>query len=666
MEQLYLAFDEMELKKSLALFYEIFNRKNRDIENAFIEFADEYIKGKMDLAVFFQVVNLNIQNYQHVNRGIAHIEKLLSAILKVKEYMENNKKPHINIIYELLICIYNSKYDKENALLTSKKLLSLDNENKIAKMSLASYEAENEKSIQNFSTEDLAILNNRALFYSNNEKYKDIDKSIKYNKYIINIMMENENYYYDIIDKYNIKPNNCYYIYYWSYFGAILEPYLPVAQSNLGDCYHTKYKEDKNIENYRNAEKLYKESIKNYIEFSIKYRRPQQYIKDPIINLVNLYYKEEKFEEAQNLIYKYSDSDLLPIDSDYYRLIGNCIYRENPCKETAKKSLEFLKNSIRELNFIDPASFEYAMIDAFNTIMLMYEMKEKKHISYDAAKESLNQLYVYNAEKPNFNLQALPISFKINDYELCSKIALYIIKNYPIEEKIVLEYLIISLHRLNEDNSDKLLKIFNEKDFNNYEYIIKLINECAGIEVLNKSVKIKNKKVLISLYEIMSVSRKELIVIHLFDYIKNADGYHNGKEIKIKSKVIVKANKKPIWKSKTFVTTNYKENEYILCYHFETSAEPQFRENGEPKTDNKGNQIKRFPKNENWIAINQIRDTLAHRVNQHFSDVNEAVRTTKKAREFIEANFPSIVECLFNVIKENGLLTDNKFNSEDF
>lgn len=666
MEQLYLKFDEMELKKSLALFYEIFNRKNRDIENAFIEFADEYIKGKMNLAVFLQVVNLKIQSYQHVNRGIAHIEKLLSAILKVKEYMENNKKPHINIIYELLICIYNSKYDKENALLTSKKLLSLDNENKIAKMSLASYEAENEKSIQNFSTEDLAILNNRALFYSNNEKYKDIDKSIKYNKYIINIMMENENYYYDIIGKYNINLNNCYYIYVyvWNYFGAILEPYLPIAQSNLGDCYHTKYKEDKNIENYRNAEKLYKESIKNYIEFSKKYGRPQPYIKDPIINLVNLYYEEEKYKEAYNLIYKYSD--LLPRDSDYYRLIGNCIYRENPCKETATKSLESLKNSIRELNFIDPASFEYAMIDAFNTIMLMYEMQEKKHIFYDAAKESLNQLYVYNAEKPNFNLQALPISFKINDYELCSKIALYIIKNYPIEEKIVLEYLIISLHRLNKDNSKNLLDIFNNKDFNNYEYIIKLINECAGIEVLNKSVKIKNKKVLISLYEIMSVSRKELIVIRLFDYIKNADGYHNGKEIKIKSKVIVKANKKPIWKSKTFVTTNYKENEYILCYHFETSAEPQFKENGEPETDNKGNQIKRFPKNENWIAINQIRDTLAHRVNQHFSDVNEAVRTTKKAREFIEANFISIIECLFNVIKENGLLTDNKFNSKNF
>lgn len=257
MEQLYLKFDEMELKKSLALFYEIFNRKNRDIENAFIEFADEYIKGKMNLAVFLQVVNLNIQSYQHVNRGIAHIERLLPAILNIKDYYNKKNEKVPADIYELLICIYNSKYDKESALLTSKELLSIDKENKVAKMSLASYEEEKEKSIQNFSTEDLAILNNRALFYSNNEKYKDIDKSIKYNKYIINIMMENENYYYDIIGKYNINLNNCYYIYVWNYFGAILEPYLPIAQSNLGICYYHKYKKDKNIENYRNAEKLY-------------------------------------------------------------------------------------------------------------------------------------------------------------------------------------------------------------------------------------------------------------------------------------------------------------------------------------------------------------------------------------------------------------------------
>ena len=674
MEQLYLEFDERELENNSKLFFEIFNRKNRDIENTFIEFADEYMKGKMSLAVFLQVVNLNIQSYQHVNRGIAHIERLLPAILNIKDYYNKKNEKVPADIYELLICIYNSKYDKESALLTSKELLSIDKENKVAKMSLASYEEEKEKSIQNFSTEDLAILNNRALFYSNNEKYKDIDKSIKYNKYIINIMMENENYYYDIIGKYNINLNNCYYIYVWNYFGAILEPYLPIAQSNLGICYYHKYKKDKNIENYRNAEKLYKESIKNYIEFSKKYGRPQQYIKDPIINLANLYYEEKKFEEAHKLVNEYFY--LLPIDSDYYRLIGNCIYRENPCKETAKKSLESLKNSIRELNFIDPASFEYAMIDAFNTIMLMYEMKEKKHIPYDAVKESLNQLYVYNAEKPNFNLQALPISFKINDYELCSKIALYIIKNYPIEEKIVLEYLIISLHRLNEDNSYKLLKIFNEKDFNNYEYIIKLINECSKSEVLNKSVKINNKKVLIDIYEIMSVSREELIVMRLFDYIRNADAYAN---MKINNDTEeLETDRIARWKGENVEI----KNEYILCYHFHSSSEIQYKkdEYGNFQLNEKGEKIpirisvrgerrktiwRKFPA-ENWIAVNQIRDTLAHRINENDTDVNEAVRTTKKAREFIEANFISIIECLFNVIKENGLLTDEKFNSEDF
>ena len=41
----------------------------------------------------------------------------------------------------------------------------------------------------------------------------------------------------------------------------------------------------------------------------------------------------------------------------------------------------------------------------------------------------------------------------------------------------------ISLHKLNKDNSKNLLDIFNNEDFKNYEYIIKLINECAGIEV---------------------------------------------------------------------------------------------------------------------------------------------------------------------------------------
>lgn len=340
--------------------------------------------------------------------------------------------------------------------------------------------------------------------------------------------------------------------------------------------------------------------------------------------------KKKKYKEAYNLIYKYSN--LLPRDSDYYMLIGNCIYRENPNEKNAKKSLEFLKESIRKINYIDSSSFEASMQGAlFYTIPLMYEMQEKKHIIYDAAKESLNQLYVYNAEKPNFNLQALPISFKINDYELCSKIALNIINNYNIDAetyKIVLEYYIKSLHYLDGDNHEKIINKLNKIDFNiSKVFLIDIINEIAGKTVIDNTIEIKNEKVLISLYEIMSVSRKELIVIRLLDYVRNEH------------------DKNKDWKD-NIVEVKYKEKKYKLHYNYHC-----FRG-------------KEGYNNNDYIAINQIRDTLSH--SEHKRIVNKNVKEDEKAREFIEANFTSIIECLFNVIKENGLLTDDKFNSEDF
>ena len=323
---------------------------------------------------------------------------------------------------------------------------------------------------------------------------------------------------------------------------------------------------------------------------------------------------------------------MLPRDSDYYMLIGNCIYRENPNEKNAKKSLEFLKESIRKINYIDSSSFEASMQGAlFYTIPLMYEMREKKHISYDAAKESLNQLYVYNAEKPTFNLQALPISFNIKDYKLCSKIALNIINNYNIDAetyKIVLEYYIKSLHYLDGNNHEKIINELNKIDFNiSKVFLIDIINEIAGKTVIDNTIEIKNEKVLISLYEIMSVSRKELIVIRLLDYVRN------------------KHDKNKDWKD-NIVEVKYKEKKYKLHYNYHCF---------------KG---KEGYNNNDYIAINQIRDTLSH--SKHKCKVNKNVKKDEKAREFIEANFTSIIECLFNVIKENGLLTDNKFNRKDF
>ena len=105
--------------------------------------------------------------------------------------------------------------------------------------------------------------------------------------------------------------------------------------------------------------------------------------------------------------------------------------------------------------------------------------------------------------------------------------------------------------------------------------------------------------------------------------------------------------------------------EYVLCYHFHSSNKIEKDENGETIKDNRGKPLRRLP-NKNWIAINQIRDSLAHRVNEKTSDVNEEIINAKKSREFINANFEYIIKCLFSVIIENNLLTDEQFRRDEF
>lgn len=737
MEQLYLEFDKEEFEKNLELFKRLQDEKNGDLEEAFTLFADRYINGEMNLPVFLQVVN-NIGYNRDLYR------QLLKGIEKVKKYVEKiDCKVGIINIYELLIYYHNNSYE------LSKELLSIDKENKIAKIFLArcGEKIEYKKPTQNFSTYDLAILYNKLLYckddYMYYDNYDNIDEFANYLQDIINI---NEK----VIEK---DIENSEESYFWKEINNYYAPDFKSIQSDLGKIYHIKYIEDKNIKNYEKAEKFYKESISDYINVDIIFchlyngsnlftdengnkvdyifmdyngnkrilknnriwdiegnslgdidefdyimfdlddyvvnddgskSNIPQIVEDSIICLAHLYYEKKEYIKVRELMILLGEYFIKKFY--YYRIMGWNTYKINECKETAKESLEYLQKSIIEFNIAN-ADYDFILFeplyrdspdpinedlnnslfnhmkDALTTIKLMYKMQKRGHIDYNAAKESLSELYFYNSEDYYFNLYALSVAFEIEDYEHCSKIADKIIKNiknYNIDYKKVLKYLTISLHKLNEDNSDKLLKIFNEKDFNNYEYIIKLINECAGIEVLNKSVKIKNKKILISLYEIMSVSRKELIVMRLFDYVRNADAYVNPK---INKKTGKKSNYAE-WKGET-LKINYKENEYILCYHFHTSSKEQVDENNNPIKDNNGRKIWRLP-TENWIAINQIRDTLAHRINENDTDVNEAVRTTKRAREFIEANFTSILECLFNVIKENGLLTDDKFNSEDF
>ncbi|MEI0531190.1 hypothetical protein R4I97_06490 [Brachyspira pilosicoli] len=676
MEKLYYEFDKQKLGELIKKWIIFFEKNSGDIENAFLSFSDEFINNRIGIGEFLQSVNVIIREFQHAPNSIALSQFLEKGIIKIKEYFESKgKKADINI-YEILIHIYYTEYEFDKAYLIAKELLEIDDNNKTALLSIAKYEGE----INDYKYEiiDAAIINNIALYYSdkyeetyeenkitdekvqeninksNTEEY--FNKAEKYNKYLI--AYSNSNDIYNIMEQYDIIKNP--YIYVWCYYAKLTQPYLPMAQNNLGTLYKIKYLKDKDIVNYKNAEKLFQESINNYENF---YGNVHPYIKDPIINLVYLYYENGKYKEAHEVIHQYSQ--VLPQDSDYFMLLGRAIYKEEECKRNADKALEYLKESIRLLKFIDESSFKYAMDEAFRSIMLIYEMQEKEHIHYDAARENLEQLNIYHLKKLEFSIPAVTIAFDIKAYELCSNIASYIIQNYNLDKDLytrILKYLLESLHRANKDNTETLINIFNKEDFYNYELIINLINECAKSEVLKEDTDIKNKNVLIDIYEIMSNTRKELVVMRLFDYVRNADAYANKIFDKDMKEEIT--NKVAKWKGEN-INIKYNNKEYVLCYHFHSSNEIEKDANGDIIKDNRGKPLRRLP-DKNWIAINQIRDSLAHRVNEKTSDVNEEIINAKKAREFINANFEYIVKCLFSVIIENNLLTDEQFRSDEF
>ena len=651
MEKLYYDFDEQKLEEAIKKWINFYNKNSGDIEKAFLYFSDEFINNRIGIGEFLQSVNIIIRKFQYAPNSIALNQLLEKGIIKIKEHFESHdKKADINI-YEILIYIYYTKYEYDKAYSTAKELLEIDKNNKTALLSIAGYEGE----INDYKYEiiDAAIINNMALYYTNKyeegyyeDEYNKItyekvqeninksnteeyfNKAEKYNKYLISYSKD----IYDLMERYNKNTH----IYIWCYHAKLWQPYLPMVQSNLGILYKIKYIKNKDIEYYKKAEKLFKESIKNYENVV------HTYIKDPIINLVSLYYENGKYEEAHEIIYKYTY--VLPQDSDYFMLLGRAIYKKEECKRNADIVLEHLKNSIRLLNFIDEGSFKYGITEAFRSIMMIYEMQEKGYIHYDAARENLEQLYIYHLKKLEFSIPAVAIAFDIKAYELCSNIASYILQNYNLNKDLhtrILKCLLESLHKANKDNTETLINIFNKEDFDNYKLIINLINECAKSKVL-EDTDIKNKNVLIDIYEIMSNTRKELVVMRLFDYVRNADAYINNK----------KHNKKEAkWKGKD-ISIKYNNKEYVLCYHFDTS---KIKKNN-----------KHVLPNENCVAINQMRNSLAHRVQDKTEYVNKEIISAKKARELINANFKYIIQCLFSVIIKNNLLTDERFRSDEF
>lgn len=436
---------------------------------------------------------------------------------------------------------------------------------------------------------------------------------------------------------------------------------IALLQSNLGCAYLEAYKINNDIEYRNNAKKLFEESIKNYLKEEII----SIFIKDPIINLVNIYDEEKEYKKAYDLIADiiYRPTMIFKDDCDLLLLEGEMYYKKDKNKKSAKKAIEDFRQAIDRLKYIDTSSFKPAMEKILNnTIPLIYEMEQREFIHENNAKTLLQNLYFYHTNKPEFYTSAYITAYNIEAYDLCRNIISLLSEEYMTKNTI--EYYIKATHYSNIDNTKELLDMFNNSKklliFKNT--IIYLINECAKSEVLKEDTKIKNKNVLIDIYEIMSNTRKELVIMRLFDYVQNADAYANREPDEDTGEEITNRHAK--WKLEN-INIKYNNKKYVLCYHFHSSSNKVKDENGKYVRDNKGNTLRRLP-DKNWIAINQIRDSLAHRVNEKTSDVNEEIINAKKAREFINANFEYIIQCLFSVIIENNLLTDEQFRSDEF
>ncbi len=338
MEQLYLEFNKKGLEKKLDLLLKIAKEKNGDMEEAFIEFADGYIKGEMDLPVFLQAIHVSMTISGGMPNSIVRYQELLKSILKVKEYMINNNKDLDKIvnIYELLIYIYDTMYNFDEMIKISKELLEIDNKNKVALLHLVgqgesidyaknlidnhfSPKIESAIILHNIlSYEADECLEDIKLFYLKNEKsfidkieklskeemkelfkYIDkidsldkksilskIDEIINFYKYLIDIIKPYGSYIDYINQKYG-GIDKLVHMYFWHYHTySMAHINLELFQNSLATLYNQRYAISQDIEDKNKYIKLLEESIKNYSSVN------KNLLKDPIINLYNIYYAD--------------------------------------------------------------------------------------------------------------------------------------------------------------------------------------------------------------------------------------------------------------------------------------------------------------------------------------------------------------------------------------
>lgn len=262
-----------------------------------------------------------------------------------------------------------------------------------------------------------------------------------------------------------------------------------------------------------------------------------------------------------------------------------------------------------------------------------FDIMTDNTIIYEAI-ENIKIIYMFYYTRTK--AKELNLYLKLNDQIVSYIDILKCEKKYDIIEQIIMslkEYinaddykkklkplLIESLHFLGKHKS--CLDIFKEDSFTDYSLIVKLINISAESNILNTNIRIQNKNIILRIYEILTFSSKDLVVTSLFNFIKHINGY-----------IDTEIN----WDGRT-VDVYYKCSVFTLCYNY-------YVHNEKGKFDEKTK-----------IAVSQLRNTLTH-ISNDKDKVNKHIKEYKDAMEFTKANYSKILECMFNVIKKNNVLT---------
>lgn len=688
-----------------------------------------YEENRINIPTMVQIINIRYKKhlkYELAMHGKVYYDTVLFfSLIKIRKCMEKKNTEDINI-YEMIVHLYHKCYLNEY-IDTMKFDLNLIKEDDILSRGYLSHiDHYSYRYYLDIKCELISVLNNIDEYVSD---IMDRIKKIDINNNLINFIttpdrlnyriskfekMEkvlNKYQYYSeyLKNRYHIIDEKIQYIYFWKEEYDILNNYNNTLhiKNRMAQLYYNRYKRTNDEKDKVMAKNIIEDNIRKLEKYdNLTIDDIYKVFADTFVDtLFNIYTNYSEIEKAISIFTKKS-MEVKTIDKNDKNImeylekerlailyIFNMMCNYKYPNEKLQIIMDIYTNiNIKYLNRIEDKQIHLCKLDepvqseneTYFKIIPNYDIvykiiediqgmywcyydrcdsrKEKNyHIKLnDSLYQYLRLLfdkYKYIFSKSNENIE----------YQICDVIIFiidFISKFINIDDyKNKLEPLLIeSLHYLNKDNTKTLIDIFKKEDFYNYELIISLINECAKSKVLKEDTKIENKNVLIDIYEIMSNTRKELVVMRLFDYVRNADAYANKVFDKDMKEEIT--NKVAKWKGEN-INIKYNNKEYVLCYHFHSSNKIEKDENGDIIKDNRGKPLRRLP-DKNWIAINQIRDSLAHRVNEKTSDVNEEIINAKKAREFINANFEYIIQCLFSVIIENNLLTDEQFRSDEF